>query len=175
MSSLSKGSAHVSLSPAASAGSAHAEANDGSAWLVVVKHLEEASSGALRDIAKGVSRNAGPSVRATASGSPGGGSFQNPLCVRVSEPHSRVFTVVEELDEKTVMLSWHDATSGRFTDQRWKLSRARTKTRCVMSGAPVEPGDTVYRPTRQTYPTLTDEDVVLASALGAVKSATADT
>jgi Domain of unknown function (DUF3331) len=54
--------------------------------------------------------------------------------------------VLERLSSTSVVISWADATSGRYGEQTWILRVARCKGVCPLSGEPFPPGAPVYRP-----------------------------
>ncbi len=81
-----------------------------------------------------------PHNRATAT------SITGPV-VRVETPAR--LEIVERLSRETLAIYWSDARTGRYADQLWRLGRARVRSFCVLSGAPIEVGDSVYRPKSQ--------------------------
>jgi hypothetical protein len=56
-----------------------------------------------------------------------------------------IISALQRLDQHTVLLSWHDATRGRFTEQRWRLTTAMGEGRCALSGRGIRRGDLVFR------------------------------
>jgi hypothetical protein len=59
------------------------------------------------------------------------------------EPFVRV---VDRTGPLTVTLDWRDPTKCCYREQLWVAARARVSGRCAMSGAPISPGDEIFRP-----------------------------
>ncbi|MCG5077639.1 DUF3331 domain-containing protein [Paraburkholderia sp. RG36] len=72
--------------------------------------------------------------------------------------------VVETWSENLVSVSWSDSTSGRYSEQPWRLCIARKGGICALTGASIRRGDRVYRPLRKLM-SANAGWVVLASAL----------
>lgn len=85
--------------------------------------------------------------------------------VHAFERKSASVNFVERLNEKTVLLRWHDATAGLFGEQPWTLYRARYHGVCGLSGARIYRGDFVYRPSTRakTVPSNADETILESS------------
>ncbi|WP_309296247.1 DUF3331 domain-containing protein [Caballeronia novacaledonica] len=74
--------------------------------------------------------------------------------------------IVERPSSETLTIYWSDARTGRYADQLWRLSRARVKTFCVLSGAPIHVGDEVFRPQSRGVDGPTNRDfMILADAI----------
>lgn len=72
---------------------------------------------------------------------------------------------VEVCNDKLISVSWSDPTSGRYTEQLWRLCIARKRGQCALTGGDILRGDKIYRPfVRGTTPINADW-AVLASAL----------
>jgi hypothetical protein len=54
--------------------------------------------------------------------------------------------IVERLSRETLSIYWSDARTGLYADQLWRLGRARVRSFCVLTGAPIHVGDPIYRP-----------------------------
>ncbi|MEI6001645.1 DUF3331 domain-containing protein [Paraburkholderia bengalensis] len=81
-------------------------------------------------------------------------------------PLSAFVSVLERCSPTLVLLSWCDATAGRYGDQRWRLRVAHGKAVCALSGAMIERGDLVYRPcTRGQECPMNADHSILAEAL----------
>jgi hypothetical protein len=59
--------------------------------------------------------------------------------------------VVDRPSPLSVALDWRDSTKCCYREQLWVAGRARVSGRCAMSGAPIIPGDEIFRP-RPTRP-----------------------
>jgi hypothetical protein len=59
-----------------------------------------------------------------------------------------VVTLVERPDQTIATIAWCDPTTCRYGNQTWRLSRARVKGVCAMSGSAIFPNDSVYKPSR---------------------------
>ncbi|WP_118180114.1 DUF3331 domain-containing protein [Paraburkholderia phosphatilytica] len=87
------------------------------------------------------------------------------------ELHDAVENVIgefERVDSRTVLLTWHDATRGRFTEQRWRLAAAPTNGQCALSGRPIRRGDRVFRAQYRQPILEKDRLTILASVFEAV-------
>ncbi|WP_425434094.1 DUF3331 domain-containing protein [Paraburkholderia lycopersici] len=71
--------------------------------------------------------------------------------------------IVERHSESLLSVCWCDATSGRYGAQLWKLTKARCRAVCALSGAPIRRGDAVYRPWVRGHAPANADWVVLAS------------
>ncbi|MDR6376196.1 DUF3331 domain-containing protein [Paraburkholderia caledonica] len=85
--------------------------------------------------------------------------------VHAFERKSARVDFVERLNEKTVLLRWHDATAGLFGEQPWTLYRARYHGICGLSGSRIYRGDFVYRPSTRarSMPSNADETILESS------------
>jgi Domain of unknown function (DUF3331) len=54
--------------------------------------------------------------------------------------------IVERLSRETLSIYWSDARTGLYADQLWRLGRARVRSFCALTGAPIHVGDPIYRP-----------------------------
>jgi hypothetical protein len=72
---------------------------------------------------------------------------------------------IEHLSEELVTLCCHDATTGRYGEQSWKLAKARGGGVCALSGATIRRGDAVYRPWARGRSPSNAGWMVLASAI----------
>jgi hypothetical protein len=57
-----------------------------------------------------------------------------------------VITVVERQSNSTVLVSWRDPTFCHYVEQTWRLGVAHRQGLCALSGSPIQPGDSIYRP-----------------------------
>ena len=81
-------------------------------------------------------------------------SVRNSVCVEI----------LERLSPTSIVISWADATSGRYGEQTWTLRVARRKGVCSLSGEPYLPGAPIYRPhVRQSSATNTDQTISAAA------------
>jgi hypothetical protein len=72
--------------------------------------------------------------------------------------------ILERLSPIAIVISWADATSGRYGEQTWRLRAARRKGVCSLSGEPFLPGTLIYRPNlRQSSAANTDQSISAAS------------
>jgi hypothetical protein len=55
-------------------------------------------------------------------------------------------SIVEKLSSKTLSVSWSDPCAGRYSEQVWRLGRARFDARCAITGRPIRRGEAVFRP-----------------------------
>ncbi|WP_156992786.1 DUF3331 domain-containing protein [Paraburkholderia oxyphila] len=76
--------------------------------------------------------------------------------------------VVETCSDNLVSVSWSDSTSGRYSEQPWRLCIARKGGVCALTGASIRRGDRVYRPLSRKLMSANAGWVVLASALNSV-------
>lgn len=54
--------------------------------------------------------------------------------------------VLERPTRDCVVISWCDACTGRYADQKWRLFNTRRRGVCVLTGRPIEIGDSVFAP-----------------------------
>ncbi|WP_084069341.1 DUF3331 domain-containing protein [Paraburkholderia heleia] len=84
-----------------------------------------------------------------------------------SRPHHHAsaahMEIVERHSESLLSVCWCDATLGRYGAQLWKLTKARCRAVCALSGAPIRRGDAVYRPWARGHAPANADWVVLAS------------
>ncbi|MEX3937632.1 DUF3331 domain-containing protein [Paraburkholderia phymatum] len=70
----------------------------------------------------------------------------------VAEPVPARVSIVERLTSQTLSVCWSDATLGRYSEQTWRLGRARIDSYCLLTGRRIRYGDQVFRPlTQQRY------------------------
>ena len=77
-----------------------------------------------------------------------------------SKPFVRV---IDRPSPLTVTLDWRDATKCCYREQLWVAARARVSGRCAMSGAPIFPGDEIFRP-RPARPTPRNVNAMILAA-----------
>jgi hypothetical protein len=140
-----------------------------SAWLRVIAHLELVTSDERWGLTKGgvriaTAKRLGAVQQSVGTGRPHHITSRNKNGIGLD----RAFTVEERQDEKTVVLSWHGATTGRVTGQRWTLTRAKRRNRCAMSAKLIESGDLIFRPARSNPDSRNNENVILASVIDGV-------
>jgi hypothetical protein len=61
-------------------------------------------------------------------------------------PYRPFISSVERRSTSTIVVSWSDATRGRYLDQVWRAGYARAAGFCGLTGVPVRRGDVVFRP-----------------------------
>jgi len=61
-------------------------------------------------------------------------------------PYRPFISSVERRSTSTIVVSWSDATRGRYLDQVWRAGHARSAGFCGLTGVPVRRGDVVFRP-----------------------------
>lgn len=61
-------------------------------------------------------------------------------------PYEPFISSVERRSSSTIVVSWSDATRGRYLDQVWRAGYARAAGFCGLTGIPVRRGDVVFRP-----------------------------
>jgi hypothetical protein len=71
------------------------------------------------------------------------------------------FQIVERLSRETLSVYWSDARTGLYADQLWRLGRARIRSFCVLTGAPIQVGDLVYRPKSQNKGSPANRDFMI--------------
>lgn len=74
--------------------------------------------------------------------------------------------IVERLSDTTILMTWSDATRGKYVDQTWILTTAREEGVCAFTGMRIGLGDTVFKPrcTQMHRPT-NHECRILAAAI----------
>ena len=83
-----------------------------------------------------------------------------------AEPRPTSISIVERLSSETVSVCWSDARMGRYSEQIWRLGRARTDSFCMLTGRPIRYGDRIFRPrTQQGYLTSDHNRMILACAV----------
>jgi hypothetical protein len=97
--------------------------------------------------------------RGTAAARRPGASPQSPFAT-----HAHL-AIVETCSDNVVSVSWSDPTSGRYSEQPWRLCTARRAGVCALTGEPIRRGDKVYRPLSRKWTPLNAGWAVLASAL----------
>ncbi|RFU49657.1 DUF3331 domain-containing protein [Paraburkholderia sp. DHOC27] len=75
--------------------------------------------------------------------------------------------VVDRPSALTVTLDWRDSTKCCYREQLWVAGRARVSGRCAMSGAPILPGDDIFRPRPARPAPRNVSAMVLAAAVDA--------
>ena len=98
-------------------------------------------------------------------------SVQRAACKYYSESNvseCRPFVrVIERQTAQAVTLDWRDSTNCCYREQLWVASRSRVCARCALSGAPILPGDEIFRP-RPTRPAPRNVGaMILATAVDA--------
>jgi len=79
-------------------------------------------------------------------------------------------TVLEQLSNSLVALSWRDPTLCNYEEQMWSPGLARTSGRCALSGLHIRKGDPIYKPiTRGRTVPLNCDAMILSSALANVR------
>jgi hypothetical protein len=101
-----------------------------------------------------------PREDASISASMRRGAAGQPLCSR----HGHL-AIVEMWSENLVSVSWSDPTSGRYSEQPFRLCIARRAGVCALTGERIQRGDKVYRPLSPKLRALSTGCCVLASAL----------
>lgn len=82
------------------------------------------------------------------------------------EPRPTHISVVERLSSETVSVCWSDARFGRYSEQIWRLGRARSDSFCLLTGRQIRYGDKIFRPrTQQGYLTPDHNRMILACAV----------
>jgi hypothetical protein len=75
-------------------------------------------------------------------------------------------SVIERLSSLTVSVCWSDPRLGRQDDEVWRLGRARSRSRCLLTGKAIQHGDWIFRPRVERDYLWADRDrVILASAV----------
>ncbi len=89
------------------------------------------------------------------------------LSSRSARSHASAFIeILERRSATSIVVSWRDATSGRYGDQLWTLGVASRGAICALSDAQIQRGDAIYRPCRRGHgcPSNGDQSI-LASAV----------
>ncbi|WP_084170142.1 DUF3331 domain-containing protein [Paraburkholderia ferrariae] len=73
--------------------------------------------------------------------------------------------IVERYSSSAIAISWRDATSGSYGEQKWKLTIARGRAICALSGAQIRRGDLVFRPSVRGRKPANAGWVILASTI----------
>jgi hypothetical protein len=80
-------------------------------------------------------------------------------------PHAEI---VERLSTRTMAVRWSDSQSGCYGEQLWRMGLSRCHSRCAVTGLPICPGDTVFRPVTYEWRVPFNQNrMILASAVGA--------
>jgi hypothetical protein len=80
-------------------------------------------------------------------------------------PHAEI---VERLSMRTMAVRWSDSQSGCYGEQLWRMGLSRCYSRCAVTGTPISPGDTVFRPVTYEWRVPFNQNcMILASAVGA--------
>ncbi|QBR04332.1 DUF3331 domain-containing protein [Paraburkholderia pallida] len=81
---------------------------------------------------------------------------------------------IEKVDEEAILVSWSDATGGRYLDQNWRAGRSRGSGQCALTKMPIRKGDKVFRPfcRSKIHPSNSGE-MIPASAIESLKEASA--
>lgn len=75
--------------------------------------------------------------------------------------------IVEWLSMRTMAVRWSDSQSGCYGEQLWRMGLSRCHSRCVITGTPISPGDTVFRPVTYEWRVPFNQNcMILASAVG---------
>lgn len=100
---------------------------------------------------------------------------RNDSAREAAAPAASRIRIVEILSDTAVSVRWSDPRFGHFGEQLWHCVTARTASRCVLTGAPIKPGDRVYRPRGRgrTVPCNWDR-MIHAAAVAPGLSASAD-
>ena len=118
------------------------------AWTRIVGSLSGLSAGC--GVAPPVTRKQRLSQREEQSGSDGGSSV----------------VALEMAGDYVLLVSWSDATRGRYAYQRWVIGRSRGAGCCALSGCKIRRGDQVYRPQwRGTDRPANGAEMILATAI----------
>ncbi|WP_460904889.1 DUF3331 domain-containing protein [Paraburkholderia jirisanensis] len=77
-------------------------------------------------------------------------------------------SIIEKLSSQTLSVSWSDPRAGRYSEQVWRLGRARFDARCAVSGRPIRRGEAVFRPlsNRSAHPARRDQMILASSVPG---------
>lgn len=60
---------------------------------------------------------------------------------------SVVFSCIERQGNGALLVSWHDATAGHCSDQRWTRRLARVRGTCALTGKYIAQGMPIFKPT----------------------------
>ena len=84
----------------------------------------------------------------------------------VAEPVPTHISIVEQLTSQTLSVCWSDPQSGHYADQVWRKGVARRPSFCVLTGMPIYPGDSVFRPRAcETYVPANRDRMILAAVV----------
>jgi hypothetical protein len=73
---------------------------------------------------------------------------------------------LEMSDDYALIISWSDATRGRYAYQRWVIGTSRGRGCCALSGCTIYRGDRVYRPQwRGGYCPANSAEMILAATI----------
>jgi hypothetical protein len=75
--------------------------------------------------------------------------------------------IIDRPTPQTVTLDWRDPTKCCYREQLWVATHARVSGRCALSGAPISPGDDIFRPRPATPAPRNVGAMILASAVEA--------
>ncbi|RQR24050.1 DUF3331 domain-containing protein [Burkholderia sp. Bp9143] len=79
---------------------------------------------------------------------------------------SLYISIVEQLSPTMISISWSNPCMGRYADQVWRVGLAHTESVCMLSGASIRPGDSVFRPrTQRSHVPINHDRMILASAV----------
>jgi hypothetical protein len=85
---------------------------------------------------------------------------------------SVIFSSIERAGPGRLLVSWHEATIGKYSEQRWLRCVSRSRGVCALSGKPVRRGDIVYRPsTRSALKPVNIGAMILETSIDAHLSA----
>jgi hypothetical protein len=87
-------------------------------------------------------------------------SVRNSVCVEI----------LERLSLTCIVVSWADATSGRYGEQTWTLRIARRKGVCSLSGEPYAAGSAIYRPRARQRSATNTGQIISAAAIARLES-----
>ncbi|MGF6770705.1 hypothetical protein P3T18_003184 [Paraburkholderia sp. GAS199] len=63
-----------------------------------------------------------------------------------SDASSAMVTFVERFGEKSISITWRDATGANYSEQLWMRRNSRCAGVCALTGAKIARGDAVYAP-----------------------------
>ncbi|MFP3646030.1 DUF3331 domain-containing protein [Paraburkholderia sp. SIMBA_054] len=85
------------------------------------------------------------------------------------QPRPTHISVIERLSSETVSVCWSDARMGHYSDQVWRLGRARADSFCLLTGRQIRYGDSIFRPRAERGYLMTDHSrMILAWAVDEV-------
>ncbi|MCA8412307.1 MAG: DUF3331 domain-containing protein [Burkholderia multivorans] len=76
---------------------------------------------------------------------------------------AQLFVAVLEVDDDSLLVRWVESGRCHYGEQRWRLRTAVQPGRCAISGRPIAPGESVFRPVRRPVPANGDEMICPAS------------